>query len=146
MLYFILLHVFCFIVLFAIYFCSGILWFTHVLMVGRSLIITLVPNITNPSLLKGLHHLWQTVRTETGRGSPVDRRPSIAAAPPIQKINSVSKIASSKIKHIQMPCLVRQTLCIVFDKNTKTGFLKVSNRYLFPQTPFSFIDRIKKPV
>ena len=44
------------------------------------------------------------------------------------------------------PCLVRQTLCIVFDKKTKTELLKVSNRYLFPRTPFSFLDRIEKAV
>ena len=46
----------------------------------------------------------------------------------------------------QRPCLVKQTWCIVFNENTKTDFLKVSNRYLFPQTPFTFLHRMPKPV
>ena len=37
----------------------------------------------------------------------------------------------------QRPCLVKQTWCIVYD---------VSNRYLFPQIPFPFLNRMAKPV
>ena len=40
----------------------------------------------------------------------------------------------------QRPCLVKQTWCIVFNENTRTYFLNVSNRYLFPQTPFPFLS------
>ena len=46
----------------------------------------------------------------------------------------------------QRPCLVKQTWCIVFNEKTKTEFLNVSNRYLFSQTPFPFLDRMTKPV
>ena len=43
------------------------------------------------------------------------------------------------------PCLVKQTGRFVFDENTKTEFLNISNRNLFPQTPFPYLDRMTKP-
>ena len=46
----------------------------------------------------------------------------------------------------QRPCLVKQTCCIVFMRTQRPSFFYVSNKYLFPQTPFPFLDRLTKSV